>query len=104
MAFEPTSPIAKTPGRVEVLTVTLQYSYESVTPEPTELEPNPIPVENLVKSAKFRIEVSDAAGDRHEEWTRVGNLIPHLTDEQKAWLTTDFMDVLWDKAAQIIPT
>lgn len=99
MAFEPTSQIVQTPTRVEVLTVTLQYSYE--TPAPTEEEPNP--VENLVKSAKFCIEPSDEEGNRPKKWLRVGNLIPHLTNEQKVWLVTNFMDVLWDKAAAVIP-
>lgn len=99
MPFDIVSPITQIPARVEVLTVTLQYSYE--TAAPTEEEPEP--VESLVKSAKFRIEVSDEAGTRHEDWLRVGNLVPHLTNEQKLWLVTNFMDVLWDKAAAVIP-
>jgi len=88
MAFEPVSPITKTPQRVDVLTVTLQYSYED---------------DVLVKSAKFRIEVTDADGSKQEEWVKTGDLVPHLTTEQKAWLVTNFMDVLWAKAAQVIP-
>jgi len=88
MAFEPVSPITKTPQRVDVLTVTLQYSYED---------------DVLVKSAKFRIEVTDADGSKQDTWSRAGDLIPHLTTEQKVWLVANFMDVLWAKAAQVIP-
>lgn len=91
MAFESVTPIAKSPARIEMLSVTLQYSYQTTEG-----------VEELAKSAKYKIEVSDSVGGKPSEWERAGNLVPHLSAAQQRALTS-FMDAMWAKAAEVMP-
>lgn len=87
MAFESVASIVRDPVRTESLTVTLQYSYED---------------DQLAKSAKFRIEVTDNAGRRPSGWVRTGDLVPYLTATQVTGLTA-LMDNLWTQAQAVIP-
>jgi len=87
MAFDTVEPITQVPTRVETLVVILQYSYDGA---------------ELVKSAKYEIEVSDQDGATAEQWQRTGHLTPHLTAEELATQVA-FMNAQWARAQAVIP-